>query len=49
MAEKVILLGAGIGTIAIVSFIIAYTKKIKSNLKTHVLRNKEVKKYTKER
>ncbi len=47
--EKIILLSASAGTIAIVSFLIVYTKKLKNKLKTHVLRNEEVQKYLEER
>ena len=47
--EKIILLETAAGTIAIVAFLIAYTRRIKKKLRSHVLRNKEVNKYLKER
>ena len=47
--EKIILLEATGGTIAIIAFLIAYTRRIKKKLKTHVLRSEEVKKYLQER
>ena len=47
--EKIILLEATLGTMGIVAFLIAYTRRIKKKLKTHVLRNNEVDKYLKER
>ena len=46
--EKIILLEATGGTIAIIAILIAYTKAIKKKLKRYILRNDEVKKYVKE-
>ena len=47
--EKIILLEATAGTIAVVAFLIYYTRRIKRKLRRHVLRNQEVQKYLEER
>ncbi|MFH1592131.1 MAG: hypothetical protein ABIB47_02055 [Candidatus Woesearchaeota archaeon] len=47
--EKIIALEATAGTVAVVAFLIAYTKKVKKKLRKHTLRNEEVQKYLGER
>ena len=47
--EKIILLKTAAGTLAVTAFLIAYTRKIKKKLRSHVLRNQEVSKYLNER
>ena len=46
--ENIILLETTIGTIAVVAFVIAYTRKLKGKLRKHVLRNEKMQKYLKE-
>jgi len=47
--ENLILLEATAGTIAVIAFLIFHSRRIKKKLRAHILRNKEMEKYLKER
>ncbi|MEK6826298.1 MAG: hypothetical protein AABX08_04265 [Nanoarchaeota archaeon] len=49
MEQNLILLEAGIGTVAVLAFLVYYTRMVKRRLRSHILRNEEVKQFLKER